>query len=57
MPKINSGVKGFEPLSVDIKNRCLSTWLYSIKKQENSNLVDKITYIINNKERNTNVFK
>ena len=23
------GVKGFEPLHVDIKNRCLSTWLYS----------------------------
>ena len=24
------GVKGFEPLHVGIKNRCLSTWLYSI---------------------------
>jgi hypothetical protein len=23
------GVKGFEPLNVGIKNRCLSTWLYS----------------------------
>ena len=23
------GVKGFEPLHVGIKNRCLSTWLYS----------------------------
>ena len=24
-----AGVKGFEPLNVDTKNRCLTTWLYS----------------------------
>ena len=23
-----AGVKGFEPLNVDTKNRCLTTWLY-----------------------------
>ena len=29
--KVKFGVKGFEPLNVGIKNRCLSTWLYSKK--------------------------
>lgn len=28
--KYGTGVKGFEPLHAGIKNRCLSTWLYSI---------------------------
>ena len=29
---IGSGVKGFEPLNVGIKNRCLATWRYSIQE-------------------------
>ena len=29
-----SGVKGFEPLHVGTKNRCLTTWLYSIRLPE-----------------------
>lgn len=28
---IGSGVKGFEPLHAGTKNRCLTTWLYSIR--------------------------
>lgn len=32
--KVKFGVKGFEPLNVGIKNRCLSTWLYSSLQTE-----------------------
>ena len=27
--ELETGVKGFEPLNVDTKNRCLTAWLYS----------------------------
>jgi hypothetical protein len=31
-----AGVKGFEPLHGGIKNRCLTTWLYSMEQNKNT---------------------
>ena len=47
-----TGVKGFEPLNVGIKNRCLATWLYSKKPKKSSILKLSILLII----KNTNPF-